>query len=217
MNENRMRRGMVTGLSLAACGLAAAACTSYPDQATTRQLGEKMVAEAYPGMPPTLVKRSVQDKAQQICSRVGDATLSQQDAAEVAQASRTEIKYPASGKLVGDWKIGARLVLDGGGMRVRGGRVEKVKENGALCVNCHALDPKEVNAGNLGPSLTGFGSQRGNSEATIKYAYEKIYDAWAYFPCSNMPRLGHGGFLTPEQITHVVAYLVDPQSPVNKK
>jgi sulfur-oxidizing protein SoxX len=32
-----------------------------------------------------------------------------------------------------------------------------------------------------------------------------------------MPRLGHNGFLTPEQIAHVVAYLVDPQSPVNRK
>jgi hypothetical protein len=29
--------------------------------------------------------------------------------------------------------------------------------------------------------------------------------------------MGHNGYLTPEQITHVVAYLVDPQSPVNRK
>jgi sulfur-oxidizing protein SoxX len=32
-----------------------------------------------------------------------------------------------------------------------------------------------------------------------------------------MPRLGAHGFLTPEQIADVVAYLVDPQSPVNRK
>ena len=51
----------------------------------------------------------------------------------------------------------------------------------------------------------------------MKHAYEKIYNSWVYFPCSNMPRFGHNGYLTPEQITHVVAYLVDPQSPVNKK
>jgi sulfur-oxidizing protein SoxX len=118
---------------------------------------------------------------------------------------------------MGDWKTGERLALDGVGMRVRGGRVEKVKENGANCYACHALDPKEVNAGNMGPSLAGYGAQRGNSEAIVKYTYEKIYDAWAYFPCSNMPRMGHNGFLTPEQITHVVAYLVDPASPVNRK
>jgi len=126
-------------------------------------------------------------------------------------------KYPASGKLAGDWKVGAKLVASGAGMRIRGGRVEKAKENGALCINCHALDPREVNVGNLGPSLTGYGAQRGATDATVKYTYEKIYNAWTYFPCSNMPRLGAKGYLTPEQIAHVVAYLVDPQSPVNRR
>ena len=74
-----------------------------------------------------------------------------------------------------------------------------------------------MNDGTLGPSLVGYGAQRGDTEATVKYTYEKIYNAWTYFPCSNMPRLGAHGFLTPEQITHVVAYLVDTQSPVNRK
>jgi hypothetical protein len=32
-----------------------------------------------------------------------------------------------------------------------------------------------------------------------------------------MPRLGNSGYLTPEQIVHVVAYLVDAESPVNRK
>jgi sulfur-oxidizing protein SoxX len=32
-----------------------------------------------------------------------------------------------------------------------------------------------------------------------------------------MPRLGATGHLTPEQITHLVAYLIDPQSPINQK
>lgn len=192
-------------------------CASYPDQRTTQEIAEKMVSEAYPGMPPALVKRSVQDPSQHICSKIGDAKLSQQEAAEVAQAARTSMKYPASGKLMGDWKVGAKLAYDGGGGRIVGGKLEKRKENGGSCSNCHLLNPREVNAGNVGPSLAGYGAQRGNSEAVAKYTYEKIYNAWAYFPCSNMPRMGHNGHLTPEQISDVVAYLVDPQSPVNKK
>ena len=192
-------------------------CASYPDQPTTQKIAETMVSEAYPGMPAALVKRSVQDRSQQICSKTGETTLSQQETAEVAQAARTSMKYPASGKLMGDWKVGAKLAYDGGGSRIRGGKVEKRKENGGSCSNCHLLDPREVNAGNVGPSLAGYGAQRGNSEAVVKYTYEKIYNAWAYFPCSNMPRMGHSGHLTPEQISNVVAYLVDPQSPVNKK
>jgi sulfur-oxidizing protein SoxX len=118
---------------------------------------------------------------------------------------------------VGDWKVGDTLAHDGAGDRIQGGRLEQRKENGGLCQNCHALAPGEINVGNVGPSLTGYGAQRGNSEAIVKYTYEKIYNAWAYFPCSNMPRLGATGHLTPEQVAHMVAYLIDPQSAVNRK
>ncbi len=192
-------------------------CASFPDQPATQKIAEHMVSEAYPGMPAELTKRSVQDKDQKICSKIAGAKLSEQEAAEVQKSARATIKYPASGKLMGDWKVGAKLAYDGGGSRIRGGKVEKRKENGANCSNCHILDPREVNAGNVGPSLAGYGAQRGDSEAVVKYTYEKIYNSWSVFPCSNMPRFGHNGYLTPEQIIHVVAFLVDPQSPVNKK
>ena len=49
-----------------------------------------------------------------------------------------------------------------------------------------------------------------------KYAYGKIYNAEAYTACSNMPRFGHSGILTEQQIKDVVALLMDPDSPVNK-
>ena len=188
-----------------------------PDEPTVRTLGEQMVAASYPGMPESLTRRAVQDRAQQICTKIGGAKLTQEEAAEVVKLSRKSIRYPASGKFSGDWKTGARLAYAGQGGRIVGGKVEKAKENGALCSNCHALAPKEFNVGNIGPSLTGYGAQRGNSEAIAKLTYERIYNAWAYSPCSNMPRLGAGGHLTPEQITHVVAYLIDPQSPVNQR
>jgi sulfur-oxidizing protein SoxX len=195
----------------------AAGCASFPDGQTVRAAGEDAIAHAYPGMPATLTARASQDTSQKLCSKTSEEKLSAEEAMQIVEAARASINYPASGKLVGDWKIGAQLVMNGAGQRVRDGRVEKTRENGALCTNCHALDPKEVNAGNLGPSLIGYGAKRGNNEAVVKHTYEKIYNAWLYFPCSNMPRLGASGYLTPEQITHLVAYLVDPQSPVNRK
>jgi L-cysteine S-thiosulfotransferase len=201
----------------ATAGLMIAGCASYPDEATTRQMAEKMVFDAFTFTPDTR-KRLEQDRSQQICSKIGDAKLTQAEAAEVVKLARESFKYPASGKLVGDWKVGDRLAHGGAGDRIRNGKIERVKGgNGALCQNCHALAPGEINVGNVGPSLTGYGLQRGNSEAIAKYTYEKIYNAWAYFPCSNMPRLGATGHLTPEQISHVVAFLIDPQSPINKK
>jgi sulfur-oxidizing protein SoxX len=196
---------------------AAVGCASFPDADKVQTLGEQMVSEAYPGMPAELTRRSVQDADQKACSKVAGEKLTPDESTHIVESSRASMKYPAGGKLAGDWKVGEKLVANAAGMRVRDGRVETVKENGALCINCHVVDPKEVNAGNLGPSLAGYGVQRGDSDAVVRYTYEKIYNAWVYFPCSNMPRLGHNGFLTPEQIAHVVAYLVDPQSPVNKK
>lgn len=199
----------------AAAGLLVAGCATYPDQTTTRQMAEKMVFEAFSGSPAHL-KRLEQDHSQQICSKVGDAKLSQDEAAEVVSLARESIKYPASGQIVGNWKTGDMLAHDGSGDRIRDGKTENRKENGALCQNCHALAPGEINVGNVGPALTGYGKQRGNSEAIAKYTYDKIYNAWVYFPCSNMPRLGATGHLTPEQVAHMVAYLIDPLSPINK-
>ena len=205
---------------LAAIGaplLVAVGCASFPDAQTTRGLGEKMIATSYPGMPEPLTRRAVQDRAQQICSKIGGAKLTPEEAAEVVRLSRESIQYPVSGRLAGDWKVGAKLAYAGQGSRIVGGKVEAAKENGALCSNCHVLDPREVNAGNIGPALAGYGAQRGNSAAVARLTYERIYNAWAYLPCSNMPRLGAGSHLTPEQIAHVVAYLIDPASPVNSK
>ncbi|MDP1537621.1 MAG: sulfur oxidation c-type cytochrome SoxX [Burkholderiales bacterium] len=198
-----------------AAGIMVTGCATYPDQATTRQMAEKMVFEAF-SYSPAHKGRLEQDRSQQICSKIGEAKLTQAEAAEVVNLARASIKYPASGKLVGDWKTGDRLAHDGAGDRIRNGKLENRKENGGLCQNCHGLAPGEINVGNVGPVLTGYGKLRGNSEAIAKYTYEKIYNAWVVFPCSNMPRLGATGHLTPEQITHMVAYLIDPQSPINK-
>jgi sulfur-oxidizing protein SoxX len=211
--KNISIRWIALGAPLALLG----GCASGPDEATTRQIAEKMVQTSFTAPAPHLLKRLEQDRAQQICSKIGEAKLTQEEAAEVVKLARASFKYPASGKLVGEWKVGEKLAHDGAGDRIQRGRLEKRKENGGLCQNCHALAPGEVNVGNVGPSLTHYGVQRGNSEPVAKLTYERIYNGWAYAPCSNMPRLGTTGHLTPEQITHLVAYLIDPQSPINKK
>ena len=212
-----MNKAWIRCAALGAPALFAAGCASFPDPAATHQLAESMVSTSFSAPTPVLLKRLEQDRSQRICSKIGEAKLTQEEAAEVVRLARESIRYPASGKLVGDWRRGEKLAHDGAGDRIQFGRLEKRKENGGLCQNCHALAPGEINVGNVGPGLTGYGAQRGSSEAVAKLTYERIYNAWAYAPCSNMPRLGATGHLTPEQITHMVAYLVDPQSPINRK
>jgi sulfur-oxidizing protein SoxX len=127
------------------------------------------------------------------------------------------IRYPVDGKLIGDWKEGEKLAAVGTGGHIGfiqpdpPGRVR-----GGNCYACHELARKEVAYGTIGPSLHHFGKIRGNSDEIIKYAYDKIYNSNAFTACTNMPRFGLHSWLTPEQITHIVAFLMDPESPVNK-
>ncbi len=212
MNMNKLK-WILPGIT----ALIAVGCATFPDAAVTQQAVDKMLSEDFTAPSPAHLKRLAQDRSQQICSKIGEQKLTQEESAEIVKLARASIQYPASGKLVGDWKRGNALAHDGAGDRIQFGKLEARPENGGMCQNCHALAPGEINVGNVGPSLTGYGTQRGNSEAIAKYTYEKIYNAWAYFPCSNMPRLGATGHLTPEQITHMVAFLIDPQSPVNNR
>jgi sulfur-oxidizing protein SoxX len=55
-----------------------------------------------------------------------------------------------------------------------------------------------------------------DSEAIVKYTWARIWNTHSVNLCSNMPRFGDAGILTEQQVKHVMALLLDPQSPVNK-
>ncbi len=163
-------------------------------------------------------ERMTQDELQKVCSALRanpvDAATAQQVQA-LAVASRV---YPEGGVTLGDWKKGEALAKEGAGFRL-GPKADDNKKFGGNCYACHQMDLKvaaHVAAhGTIGPALTGFGKNRGNTPETQKYVYEVIYNAHAYFPCTNMPRFGANGFLNQEQIADLMAYLLVPESPVN--
>ena len=122
------------------------------------------------------------------------------------------IKYP-SGSLLGNWKNGAKIAASGRGMQWN---EKPANPGGGGCYNCHQLSPAQTSHGTLGPSLKGFGKVRGNGPDVQKYVFGKIYNAKAYSLCSHMPRFGHSGSLTEQQMKDLTAYMLDPNSPVNQ-
>ena len=123
------------------------------------------------------------------------------------------IKFPADGKLVGDWKEGEKIAQSGRGFTWTDNPGLPV---GGNCYNCHQISPKELSFGTIGPSLYQYGKLRGNGAEVQKYTYSKIWNAKGFNLCSEMPRFGHVGALTEQQVKHLVALLLDPESPVNK-
>lgn len=154
-----------------------------------------------------------QDETQRACSLYSNRQMPKDVAARIEAQNLAAIKYPADGKLVGDWKNGEKIAQEGRGKQFSDDPKGPV---GANCYACHQLAPQELSYGTIGPSLYRFGKVRGFTDETRKYAWGKVFNPDAYAACSNMPRFGHNGILTEAQIRDVVALLMDPESPVNK-
>jgi L-cysteine S-thiosulfotransferase len=155
--------------------------------------------------------RVVQDGVQRVCTETQDRPPAELAKALQADQMKT-IVYP-QGSLLGDWQRGEAIAQSGRGLTWNDKPGDAA---GGSCYNCHELSPQELSHGTLGPSLRGLGRTRGASAEVQRYVYGKIYNAKAYNLCSQMPRLGASGTLTPEQIKDLVALLLDPASPVNR-
>ncbi len=209
-----MRSGVAVALLVGACAATEIAADGVD---AANQRAEQVVRESFVSATPEQWKtRLEQDHAQALCSRHRN-TPPPDAAASIVADARSTMRYPVSGRLLGSWQDGEKLASIS-----TGGHIGKLqpdppdRKRGGNCYACHALVATEIAAGTLGPSLTGYGRLRGNSAETIRLVYEKIYNAHATLPCSLMPRFGHNGWLTPEQIADAVAFLLDPESPVNK-
>ncbi|MBS1189569.1 MAG: soxX [Rhodocyclaceae bacterium] len=156
--------------------------------------------------------RLEQDGVQAVCNRTGNHPPADV-VRRLEQDQMASVRFPADGKLMGDWKEGEKLAQNGRGFTWTDKPGLPV---GGNCYNCHQISPKEGSYGTVGPSLYLFGKKRGYGEDIQKYVYSKIYNAKAYNLCSEMPRFGYIGALQEQQIRHLVALLLDPESPVNQ-
>jgi L-cysteine S-thiosulfotransferase len=177
---------------------------------TARDVTEVLKRDFHPRGQATM-DRVVQDGLQRVCTETDDRPPAELAKQLEADQMKT-IAFPA-GNLMGDWKRGEKIAQSGRGAMWN----DKPGEAGGSCYNCHQISPAEANHGTIGPSLRRFGWTRGSGPEMQRYVYGKIYNAKAYNACSQMPRLGHSGTLSEQQIKDLVALLLDPESPVNKQ
>lgn len=156
--------------------------------------------------------RLSQDSVQSHCSSQRGEILDAGVLADIRQSRLAAVQFPANNEFLGSWERGAEVAQNGRGLQYSD---DPSQPNGGNCYACHQLDPAEVAYGTLGPSLTGYGA-RGQSEPMLRYTWTKMWDTHAYNVCSHMPRFGAQGILTEQQLRDVMAYLLDPASPVNQ-
>jgi len=174
--------------------------------------------EAYEALKASVVDKNFvktdrieRDEIQAFCSRPRSETGDPEEAKAIRELAMAGVVFPADGVFLGDWERGYAVANNGKGLQYSDNPEEP---NGGNCYACHKLDPREVAYGTIGPPLTGYGN-RGQSEVVLKYTWTKLWNTHAYNVCSHMPRFGDQEILTEQQLKDVMAYLLDPKSPVN--
>lgn len=199
-----------------------AACSLPPSPAEADKATAEMLKNSFQARGIATLDRLDQDQANAACLQadVTGKPLDEKLAKAIEEANLKTVKWPSDGKFLGDWKEGERIAQSGRGLTW----TDKADAaNGGNCYNCHQISKEEISFGTLGPSLYHYGKLRGvsdpnaaGSKAIVEYTWGKLYNARAYNACSQMPRAGHKGILTEQQMKHVMALLLDPNSPVNK-
>ena len=208
-----MRISKLTFLSLVVCAVVGVGCASVGENEATQE-DIKVIKASFKENGQARLDRLDQDEAQRLCSNVPPATLSKANAAQIEKTNLASIKYPADGKLMGNWQQGERIAQTGVGKQYSD---DPKAPSGGNCYACHQLSKAEISFGTIGPSLYNYGKMRGGASAELqRYTYGRIYNPQAYSACSNMPRFGHNGILTEQQLKDVTALLLDANSPVNQ-
>ena len=201
---------------IAAAALVAAACGSMMQGDAPSVTNEQALAAlraSFIEKGQAKLDRLEQDDVQKTCSEYAGKPLPKDVAERIEKGQLATIKYPADGKLLGDWKEGEKIAQSGVGKQYTD---DPSVVAGGNCYACHELTKQELAFGTIGPSLRQFGKTRGFTPEMQKYAFAKVYNPEAFAACSQMPRFGHHGILTEKQVKDVVALLMDPDSPVNK-
>jgi L-cysteine S-thiosulfotransferase len=193
--------------------LAMVGCATAPSKEETAAKAAAMLKASFKASGQAGLDRLDQDETQRVCSALDGKAPPKDVAEKIEKLNLATIKFPADGNLLGDWKSGEKIAQEGRGKQFSDDPAGPV---GANCYACHQLAPQELSYGTIGPSLYQFAKLRGYGVDTQRYAYGKIYNPDAYAACSTMPRFGHNGILTEQQLKDVTALLMDPASPVNQ-
>jgi sulfur-oxidizing protein SoxX len=188
-------------------------CVTAPSDERISAEASAMIKASFKARGQAGLDRLDQDDTQRLCSQAAGKAPPKDVADRIEKQNLATIKYPADGKLIGDWKNGEKIAQDGRGKQYSDDPAGPV---GGNCYACHQLAPQELAYGTIGPSLYRFGKLRGYGVEMQRYAYGKIFNSEAFAACSTMPRFGHNGILSEQQIKDVTALLMDPASPVNQ-
>jgi len=218
-----MNKSLLLALSAPFVLLALPSCSVQPTAADYDRMAQEMMKNSFAARGIATMDRLNPDQANDLCAQaeVAGQQLDDKTAQAIQAAQMKTIVPPADGRFLGDWREGELIAQSGRGLTWTD---VATAASGGNCFNCHQITKAEISFGTLGPSLLNYGRLRGVTDPNspearpiVEYTWGKLSNPRAYNACSQMPRAGHKGILTQDQMRHVMALLLDPESPVNRE
>src|SRR6266508_2554077 len=144
------RRSSVEGLAmrpyaglglLVVTAIVGAGCATAVDESETAAKATAVLKASFKPAGQAGLDRLDQDETQRACSAAAGKAPAKDVAAVIEQANLATIRYPADGKLIGDWKNGERIAQEGRGKQFSDDPKGPV---GANCYACHQLSKAEL-------------------------------------------------------------------------
>ena len=117
-----------------------AGCATAIDESETAAKAAATLKASFRPAGQAGLDRLEQDETQRACSLAAGNGPSKEVAATIERANLAAIRYPADGKLLGDWKNGEKIAQEGRGKQFSDDPKGPV---GANCYACHQLSKAE--------------------------------------------------------------------------
>ena len=128
-------------LVLALCGIWVAGCATRPSDSEAERAAAQMLKTSFKSRGQATIDRLNQDETQRVCSELAGKAPAKEVAEKIEKLNLATIRYPADGKLLGDWKNGEKIAQEGRGKQFSDDAAGPV---GANCYACHQLTPQEL-------------------------------------------------------------------------
>jgi L-cysteine S-thiosulfotransferase len=166
-----------TGFAAAAFG-----CATMPADTDLDAKAAQVLKASFRAAGQAGLDRLEQDDTQRTCSAYAGKPPPKDVASRIEAQNLATIKYPADGKLVGDWKNGEKIAQEGRGKQFSDDPTGPV---GANCYACHQLAPQELAYGTIGPTLYRFGRTRSRTStssarrvSTARWVASRTWRRW---------------------------------------
>src|SRR3981081_2690533 len=134
-----------TILALALSSVCVAGCATRSSDSETDRAVAEMIKVSFRARGQATIDRLNQDEVQALGSKY-KGEPPEEARQKIEKSQQATLRYPGSGKMMGDWREGQRIAQSGAGKQFTD---DPTRPAGGSCYNCHQISKQELSFGTI--------------------------------------------------------------------